>query len=210
MLPLYEYLQQQGREVYKMNLSGHGQRVVPPIFSMIDFAAEVGGLLTAKGLRQVDVFGYSMGGYVALTLALQRPELVGSITTLGTKFHWNPETSAREVARLNPDKIKEKVPQFAEALALQHGETNWVPLMERTAELLHSLGHGHALTDEDFRRIQQPVTILLGSEDNMVTREESEHVAGVLPHGTFRLLEGVKHPIEGVEPGGIWSLVFGL
>ena len=47
--------------------------------------------------------GHSMGGYVALKLALKRPELVDRIITLGTKFNWTPEVAAKEVKMLNPD-----------------------------------------------------------------------------------------------------------
>ena len=193
--------------VYDLDFSGHGGRPVPEQLSIPDFADEITEQVAALGFSQVDIFGYSMGGYVALFLARYRLEIVRRIVTLGTKLHWDPLTAEKEMRMLDPEKIKEKVPQFAEALAKRHGTDNWEPLLERTATLLHGLGNGQALRESDFRQIQQRTLILLGDADNMVTREESELIAGLLPNGNFQLLEGAKHPIEQVPVGALVTAI---
>jgi pimeloyl-ACP methyl ester carboxylesterase len=58
-----------------------------------------------------------MGGYVALHLALEQPDRVEKVATLGTKFRWDPQTAARVAAHLDPDTIRAKVTRFADALA---------------------------------------------------------------------------------------------
>ncbi len=159
---------------------------------MLDF-------LNQNNLAQTQIFGYSMGGYVALHLARKHPERVRRIVTLGTKLAWTPEIAARETALLNPDKIAAKVPVFAEALAGRHAPADWREVLRRTAELLHDLGNGAALGEEDFRSIACPVLVGLGELDNMVSLEESSQVANWLPNGRLEVLPGVKHPFEQVD-----------
>lgn len=185
--------------VYTLDFPGHGGRPAGAGFSIPYFADSVIDFLNENHLSRVRIFGYSMGGYVALYMAWKYPERVERITTLGTKFDWTPDSAARETSRLDPEKIAAKVPAFAQMLAERHAPADWQTVVRQTAGLLHGLGNGHALDREAFSAIQCPVRIGLGEEDNMVTREESEQVAGWLPNGTFEVLPATKHPFEQVD-----------
>ena len=187
------------RVVFAPGFPGHGGQSTDTEFSIACFAESVLGFLDKHNLPQVDIFGYSMGGYVAYWLARQRPERVGRIITLGTKLAWSPETAAQETAMLNPEKIAAKVPAFAQMLADRHAPADWQVVVRKTADVLHNLGNGAALGPDNFRAIACPVVVGLGEADNMVTREESEQVAAWLPNGRFEVLPGVKHPFEQVD-----------
>ena len=186
--------------LYHFNFSGHGGIYSPGAFSMDRFAEEVKSFIESKNLQSVNVFGYSMGGYVALTLARRDPQLLAKILTLGTKFNWTPETAAQEVKMLNPEKIEEKVPAFAQQLATVHDPLDWKTVMQQTAQMMLDLGNGNArLEDSDWPQIPNSVCINLGSEDRMVSPEESEHVAQLLPNAQYQLIEGFPHPIDRVD-----------
>jgi pimeloyl-ACP methyl ester carboxylesterase len=47
-------------------------------------ARDAASLIDALGLRHVDLFGFSMGGFVAQQIALDRPELVRRLILVGT------------------------------------------------------------------------------------------------------------------------------
>src|SRR5689334_18463481 len=64
---------------------GHGQTVSEEAFSIELFVSYLVDYCKTEKLERVSIFGYSMGGYVALTLALQHPELIEKIITLATK-----------------------------------------------------------------------------------------------------------------------------
>ncbi|MBL7796053.1 MAG: alpha/beta hydrolase [Saprospiraceae bacterium] len=187
------------RILLALDFPGHGGASTDTEFSIDRFAESVLAFLDKNSLSQVDIFGYSMGGYVAYWLARQHPERVGRIITLGTKLAWSPETAARETAMLNPEKIAAKVPAFAQMLADRHAPADWQAVVRKTVDLLHDLGNGAALEPDDFRAIACPVVVGLGEADNMVTREESEQVVEWLPNGRFEVLPGVKHPFEQVD-----------
>src|SRR5262245_65815367 len=97
--------------------------------------------MDGAGITRAPFFGYSMGGYVALYLALHRPERVDRVATLGTKLRWDPQTAERDAARLDPQVIRAKVPRFADTLAARHEQAGGgESVLARTAEVLQPLG----------------------------------------------------------------------
>ncbi len=143
------------------------------------------------------VFGYSMGGYVALALESRAPGRFTSITTLGTKFEWTPENAEREASRLDPAVIAEKVPKFAAVLEARHaGALGWEAVLGHTAALLRDAGREPLLTAERLVRVGCPVTLAVGAKDDAVDAAETARVAAQLGNGAARTLEGVGHPIE--------------
>lgn len=152
----------------------------------------------------VAVFGYSMGGYVALSLAKRRPELFTRILTLGTKFAWDPTTVSIELSRLDANVIQQKVPAFADDLAARHGEEHWRTVLQKTAHLMAELGVNPRLSPTSVEQITVPVRLCLGDRDEMVTIEETIAIYRGLRRSIagsdqqLAVLPGVRHPIERV------------
>lgn len=186
-------------EVHLFNFSGHGNNTVAGKFSMEVFQKDVLEYMENHAIESAAIFGYSMGGYVGLKLAHDFPEKVERLMTLGTKIQWNPEIAAKEVQLLDPEAMEVKIPKFAEFLKNVHDPNDWKSVVGKTAEMMHGLGNGNALIEEEFKSIDIPVLIARGSEDNMVTREESESLAGILKKGNFMEIPNGKHPWAQVE-----------
>ena len=126
--PLKQILEQKFN-VFDLNFEGHGDVYSEQDFSIDLFASNVRDFLKEQNLENTHIFGYSMGGYVALHLANHKPSLVNKIVTLGTKFDWNPEGAAREIKMLNPEKVEEKIPAFAGYLNKLHSALSWKVVM---------------------------------------------------------------------------------
>ncbi|MBV6440563.1 MAG: alpha/beta hydrolase [Haliscomenobacteraceae bacterium CHB4] len=187
------------RAIYALNFPGHGGLPAGEPFSMALFSDAVLHFFEKENMAPADIFGYSMGGYVALYLAWKHPNRVRRIFTLGTKLHWSPEIAAGMSQMFDPEKIEVKVPQFAEILAKTHAPLDWKEVCRNTSAFLHALGNGHGLPAEAFSQITCPVTIGLGELDNVVTPEESRAAAEALPNGRFEIFTACKHPIEQVN-----------
>lgn len=182
--------------VHALNFEGHGGRESREAFSMGLFTQNVIDFLAEQHVSRAHIFGYSMGGYVALNLALHHPELVGSIVTFGTKFNWTPEAARKEVKMLNPEVIEAKVPRFAAHLQSMHHPSNCREVLSKTASMMMDLGKQPPLTPVALSNIDQQVLIGIGDLDNMVSIDESRAAAAALPNGQLNILEGFKHPIE--------------
>jgi len=183
-------------EVYDFNFSGHGNNTQSTGFSIDQFIQDTLSFLSLHDFDQVNIFGYSMGGYVALKLAMQFPEKVLKIMTLGTKIDWNKASAEKEIKMLNPDIIEEKIPAFAENLRRVHLPNDWKMILGKTADMMTALGNGDAMKTEDFDKILNPVLICVGSEDKMVSVDESGSVTQRLPNGELKIIPGFKHPLE--------------
>lgn len=75
------------RQVIAVDLQGHGRTELGtrPL-SLIDIGDDMAALVKALGHDRVDVFGYSMGGGVALRFAVQHPEAVRRLALLSCGF----------------------------------------------------------------------------------------------------------------------------
>lgn len=186
-------------DVHALNFEGHGGESSSHAFSIDLFTQNVLDYISAREMAHVTIFGHSMGGYVALNAALKMPDRIKKIYTLGTKFQWDRASAEKEVKMLNPTKVKEKVPQFADKLKQEHHPQDWETIMHKTAEMMLNMANGARLMEDDFKQIDTEVVIGLGSLDNMVTEAESANISNRLPHGKFVQLENVKHPIDQIE-----------
>ncbi|NQW30548.1 MAG: alpha/beta fold hydrolase [Ignavibacteria bacterium] len=191
-----------------LELPGHGG--TPDVdlpWSIRMFSERVEQFFENEGYAETKIFGYSMGGYIALDLARRRPELVRSIVTLGTKLNWSPEIALKETSRLNPDVIESKVPAFAKDLMERHGADNWKNVLAKTAQLMLDIGNNPPLTVENVADVGATVRFGIGDRDEMVTIEETLAFFRSTPNAEFTVLPGTRHPIETVKVRLILDLI---
>jgi esterase/lipase len=182
-------------DVYDLNFEGHGGVQSANEFSIDLFTKNVIEFLRRKKIQQINIFGFSLGGYVGLSAALRIPDIIKKVITLGTKFEWSVESSEKEVKMLDPNIIEIKVAQFAKKLKEEHHPNDWKELMLKTGRMMINMGKGSKLKDEDLKSINQPVIIGIGSLDNMVSFEESEYAHKLIPNSKIIRLDGVNHSI---------------
>lgn len=185
-------------DVRMLSFSGHGGSAAGKGFSIANFADEVLAYLDKEGLQQVSIFGYSMGGYVALYLAKQQPKRIDKLVTLATKFHWDEPTTAKEAGMLDAEKIATKVPAFAASLEKRHAPNDWKQVLAQTKDMLTAMGANNPLSLEDYKTIETSVSVCIGDRDKMVTLDETVAVYKALPNAQFAVLPQTQHPIEQV------------
>ena len=194
--------------VHPLGFPGHGGRaLVPELFTMRQFAAEVLRYLQEQQLEAVHVFGYSMGGYAALAAATQAPTHFRSITTLGTKFDWTPATAALETRFLDADTMQQKVPQYVEQLTRLHAPTPLPNLLQATASLMRSLGGAPLLTPDNLAALEVPVQVLVGELDKTAGVDASRRFADYMPRAQFENILNTPHPLEKVNPDLLHSRI---
>lgn len=73
-----------GRQLILIDNRASGQTRVEGPVNLADMVADCAALLDHLGLRQVDVIGHSLGGFLGLALAAHHPERVSRLVTMGT------------------------------------------------------------------------------------------------------------------------------
>ena len=183
-------------DVHCFNFEGHGDCASEKEFSIDLFTNNLRNYCLSNKLENTILFGYSMGGYVALNYAKQYPNSIARIITYATKFDWTPESALKETGKLNPEKIQEKVPQFASFLEKSHTSNDWKVVMQKTVQMMLDLGSHVALSIEDLQQIETPILVGVGSNDTMVSVQESEFATTHLKNAALKIIEGGVHPFE--------------
>ena len=186
-------------ETHSINFSGHGGKTIPgEPFSISLFAGDVLSYLDKLKIEKIDIFGYSMGGYVGLYLCKNYPGRVNKIFTIASKFKWSDEIGAKEIKMLDPVKIKEKIPAFADELQKRHSPGDWKLVLAKTEEMMTNLGRNNELKDEDYSLIENLVLVSVGDRDKMVSIQETDEVYRKLKNRQMLLLPDTPHPFENV------------
>src|SRR5947209_1791405 len=73
-----------GREVILTDNAGAGLSTGAAPETVAGMARDAASLIDALGLEHVDLFGFSMGGFVAQQIVVDRPELVRRMVLVGT------------------------------------------------------------------------------------------------------------------------------
>ena len=140
------------------DLIGHGSYPLAELQTMTIPAllSQVKSIIDQEGC--VNIFGYSLGGYIALLLAHQFPHQVNKVITLGTIIHWDENIYTREATFLNPSFLLEKVPAFVSSLQQIH-ETPWQILLQHTNILLQDITTHQYLAPEILQEIKSDIYI---------------------------------------------------
>lgn len=196
--------------IHNLNFYGHGGLPITKPYRIEDFSEQLKSYIQEKQLQKPLLFGYSMGGMVALDLASKNSEILGSILTLGTKFRWSPEIAQHEIKMLNPDKIQEKLPKFAQILEKRHFPADWKQVLEYTKNMMLHLGDHNPINSETWAHIPNHVEICLGEQDEMVSQDETIEIHKLLPNSNFNTIPNSKHPIEQVDLDDLVGRIFRL
>ncbi len=202
---------------------GTGRSVVPAEPYGIDELAE--DAVEILDGRTADVVGLSMGGYVALTLALSRPDLVRSLVLVGTGAG-GPDRVPR------PQDVRNA---YAAAIGLpfdEYGRTT-MPLTfspgwaeqnrELFEEILSARGehptadvtldahlqacYGFYARGLEVERIDAPALVLHGDADRIVPVENGRVLAARLPNARYIELPGRGHNVQLEDPETVNRLV---
>lgn len=181
-------------EVWVLSFSGHGGRTPDEPFSVNLFVRDLYFFIERNHLERVYLFGYSLGGFIGVEFARRYPNLVERVFTFATKWNWTPEVARHEAKMLDPEKIKEKVPTFAQLLEKRH-EEDWEKLVLYTADFLVELGN-NPTPENHWKKVTTPVCVAVGDQDKLVSVEESEQISRELQNGRLIVLRGTPHAFE--------------
>ena len=194
--PLIPRFAAAGYHVYALDLLGYGDsdRPADGDFSIRGEEKVVAGFMHTLSIPQADVAGWSMGGWVAMRLALDHPGMVRRLVlydSAGLYFDFDcPLTlfspSNRTeldalIARLEPDRPRLHVPAFAvHGLVRKFQANKWI--IDRS---LASMLAGRDILDFRVGDLKMPVLIVWGTEDKLIPFTLAEHMHDVIPQSVL-------------------------
>lgn len=157
----------QARQVIAVDLQGHGRTgdVDRPL-RYEQLADDVDALLEKLGVKQADVLGYSLGGGVALRLAIQHPSRVRKLVVVSAPFSndgWYPEVAAafQHLTGAIAEHMKPS-PVYQTYAAIAPEPANFARLVDKTGELQRRPYDWSA----DVAKLPMPVLLVFADADS--------------------------------------------
>ena len=157
------------RKVIGVDLHGHGRTELGdrPI-TYKDMGNDIAYLLKELGYDQVDVMGYSMGGGVALRLAIQHPGIVNRLASVSAVFS-HPEGTFTEIVQ-QQDMIGAEMAEAMKETPMYRSYTSVAPKPEDFPKLLDRMGELIRTPfnwSEEIKELEIPVMLIYGDSDMM-------------------------------------------
>jgi len=187
------------RQVIAVELQGHGRTAdVDRPLSYEQMADDTAALLRHLGIEQADVFGYSMGGGVALQVAIRHPEVVRKLVVASASYTsdgMHPEL-LEMIPTLTPE-VFAGSPIEEAYLQIAPNPDDFPTLVAKLKQLDME---PFAWPPEDIRRIAAPTLLIIGDSD-AIRLEHAVELFRLLGGGVMGDLAGLPKSRLAVLPG---------
>lgn len=192
-------------------------------YTLSDMACDGVGLLDALNIRAAHLFGVSMGGMIAQTIAIEHPHRVLSLTsmmsTTGERNIPRPTNAAMRVLLTSPPRDRDGYIEASLATYKTLSGSKY-PLNEARLRPYFSDVHKRgrypagvgrqlgAIINNDGRRsalqhVHVPALVIHGDEDPLVRYEGGKDTADALPNAKLMTIHGLGHTL----PMVIWDQI---
>jgi pimeloyl-ACP methyl ester carboxylesterase len=205
--------------VVRIDLLGHGRSAAPADgdYSVPAQARTVGAAMDRLGVRRAVVAGHSSGGYTAVALAEQRPDMVAALSLINTgprlDAFLDPPSAAIDPARWPP--TDEEVRRFASS-AFREGfeipqefvdEVRGMDLPAVATAMRESVAYlGDRTLPERLAVLGKPVQVLFGDQDRRWLPASAADYRAV-PGARVEWLRGSGHTPILEDPVGTAALL---
>jgi pimeloyl-ACP methyl ester carboxylesterase len=198
-----------GRRVLSVDLPGHGVAPPPGESSIAGYAGCLLGLLDALGIPRVVVAGHSMGGAIALSLAIESPDRVAGLFLVGTGARLRITPALLE-ASADPARAVE-VSETMAAFSFGPGVTGEERQAHARALAAQPAGivHGDFTACDAFDAMERlgsvraPAFLVVGQEDRLTPPKYSAFLRERLPGAGLLLVPGAGHMVAIEAPAAV-------
>ncbi len=195
-----------GLRVYAVDLPGHGKSEGTGRQSIQAYADDVAAFMKALEIHSAVIAGHSMGSGIAMTLALNYPQNVAGLVSIGGGAKLRvapailegvskPDTFVSTIQLINDYSFSPRVSQRVKELSTQ-----------RMAGTTPQVLHGDFLACDTFNAMDQlgqikaPALIICGAEDRMTPLKFSESLRDGIADSCLEVVEGAGHMLMLEQP----------
>ncbi len=199
---LAPFLAHAGFHVYMPDMPGYGRSDKPADFSysIRDEAAAVVGFMDAMGLKQIDLGGWSMGGWIVQEIAAAHPDRITRLVIFDSAGLREPPAwdtalftpvSAVQLDQLDALLMPHppQVPAFIVADILRTSRNNaWV-----IHRALNAMLTGNDTTDALLPQLKMPVLIVWGGLDQITPVGQGQRMHQLIPQSRLEIFPACGH-----------------
>jgi pimeloyl-ACP methyl ester carboxylesterase len=202
-----------GYRVFALDLPGHGKSAGVGLQSAADYARSVIEFMDASLLWKAVFIGHSLGGAIALTLALDHTERVAGLGLIACGARVPVPASILENS-VNPATVQLACQSLLDGLfGLQVDARLVEQSAKRLAEVRPAVLHGDLLACDAFdvslslETIHIPTLVLCGTEDRTTPLQLSKTLANSIPSAALQTVDSAGHAVMLEQPRRVASLL---
>lgn len=197
--------------VFAPDMPGHGGSLARDTQTMALIAERIGAFCGARGASEIALVGHSMGGNVAVELALTRADLVHKLALVDAALA-GPRLPSYTRSYLHDQfgyaalrltlYAGQQVARFGPKIPHDHGGGMLLPGLRRLAYSANYDAGGMQILlrnlldnpiDERARALTMPTLVLTGALDPLVPERYSRKLASMIPGARYHVIPGAAH-----------------
>lgn len=206
--------------VYALDLPGYGRSAWPrnSDYSIPELAGAVEAFMNSRHLDGADLGGWSMGGWIAMRVALDEPQRIRRLMIFDSAgLRWNLLWDTSLFEPDTPKKLEElddllmpgkapSVPGFIQRDIFRFvGLHGWVVRRNMDSMLTMS-----SLLDGKLGALKMPMLIVWGKQDHLIPYTVGEEIHRDVPQSELEIFDGCGHLAPGQCAGEIGPVVKGF
>lgn len=185
--------------VMAIDFTGHGaSSSLDMPFTADLFADNARAALDHFGHDSANVFGFSMGGNMAMQLARRHPERVRRLAVHGANVTWNNTLVDAMLSRLDPDALPSAVAKRLEAV-----HTDWRQLFADMRTFVKTLPGETSDMLEAVAALDSPVLVSAVDQDDLFPLAVPMMLYRKLPNARLTIVPGSRHALPQAPVGRI-------
>jgi pimeloyl-ACP methyl ester carboxylesterase len=202
-----------GYRVIAMDLPGHGKSSGRGQQSIPDYADQVLQWMQSLFLPRTVVIGHSMGGAIALQLALEHPEQVLGLGLVATSARLKVSPQILDETSHSTTFLNAIERIIEGSFSLSSSERLKELAAQRMAETRQSVLYGDFLACQEFdlidrlADIQAPALVICGQEDKMTPLRHVQFLADHLPQARLAIVPLAGHMVMLEHPVQVAALL---
>ena len=194
------------RQVIAIELQGHGHTAdIDRPWTEAQMAEDTAALLGQLKIEKADFFGWSMGGNVALAIAIRHPDLVHKVISIGAHHGTMEEACGPEQAKgfrtlpadFAPKEFKDPYDKVAP------DPKQWPVMVAKMKKMaLESKG----FPKKDVQSIKAPFLVMIGDREE-VRLEHVVELFRLLPNGQLAVFPSTDHFMLWQHPDWVLSMI---
>lgn len=202
-----------GFQIYAIDLPGHGKSPGKGENSILAYCERVTACMDEIGLKKVILTGHSMGGAIAMMMALEYPMRVHSLILLGTgaRLRVHPDILASNASQDKFPSVVEMVidwgfsPQASSRLV----ELASQRMMKISPEVLHADFKACDGFDVSMRldEIACPTLVICGEHDRLTPLRYAQFLADQIRGAKLEIIPGSGHMVMLEKPQEVQTIM---
>lgn len=202
--------------VLMYDLRGHGQTTLGlPDGTLRQLGADLVALMDASGIDRAAIAGFSLGGTIAMRVAIDHPERVGALALVATSSRVGRSASdwyrqRVEMVERNDPHLRDTLDQDTADVYAESPDELEEGLLIRRQSTADPRGYGNACAamaalnasplDPELDRITAPTLIIASDLDKHCPPKAAEIIAAGIKASRLEVIPGAGHPIPVEKP----------